>query len=151
VIIEEIIFSYKVLDIASEIKDSRIIIRPRSESRVLSKGQYHVGGYNLPNTMDFTKWGEYEIVNNHAIVKKQNSTAIYDIKMYETHNQIALMSDDKILISFKDIKQDHNKLDCFIRELEKHEYHFYNGKVILKKIIRYPKFLKQIQKSVFRS
>jgi hypothetical protein len=46
---------------------------------------------------------------------------------------------------------DHGNLDCFIGILDKHEYHFENGVIVLKKIKRSTKFLSIIKKSIYRS
>jgi hypothetical protein len=51
---------------------------------------------------------------------------------------------DKVLLSFKDVNIEHGKLDSFIRIIKNQEYIFVFGKLIMKKIVKHPKFLKSM-------
>ena len=62
------------------------------------------GGYNLPNSMDISKWGETIFTNNYkkANVQKPNSILYYDIEIQEDRINVNLKNsknDDKILLS----------------------------------------------------
>lgn len=110
------------------------------------------GGYNLPNTMDLTLWGEYHFLDdNNVIVYKKSSQLEYHIELFDNYQEVEVMLDDKTILSFTDTMLDKNDLTCFIRKSKTHEYVFQEGNLILKKILKKVQFLKSTRKSNFLS
>jgi DNA polymerase type B, organellar and viral len=163
--LKAIIFSYKLLDSKIEIKKK--IIKPQiisqtnqeeenkmMEGKSLIKNIYHEGGYNLPNTMDLTEWGECQFSHDYGrvMIHKKNSKIVYDVNIYDNYNYIEMKVKDKIIIRFKDILEDSQHLNYFKRIINnKHEYYFENGEIVLKKILKKVDFLRPIPKSIFLS
>lgn len=124
--VNKVIFMYKILD-------SREF--PTRLSRVtLPKHTFTFKGYELPNTMDCTQWGEYKFTYNYlsAIIKKPNSKAYYSVIFKEKEQIVELKIGDKTLLTFIDKMDNYNDLSSFTRELHEHTYIFTEGKLIIK-------------------
>ena len=99
--ISDIIFVYKILD--SNNLESKIIT-PKSllKHNKINKEEKNLdftkfGGFNLPNTMDFTKWGDTHFIEeNYAIVYKPYSNIEYHIQLFENYQEVDIKLNDKI-------------------------------------------------------
>ena len=80
--IEEIHFSYKILDLSEKIKGSKINV-PKKDS--IKPNLLKFGSFNFPKTMDLFEWGNVDFINNDrdAIVYKPHSNAQYRISFYK--------------------------------------------------------------------
>jgi hypothetical protein len=153
--ITNVIFNYKIIDSLEDIKLINNKGKRKNIIRNNMKPVYHIGGYNLPNTMDITSWGNCLFSHKYtrAQITKTNSKIVYDVSIYDNYNLIEMKYKDRTLLEFKDIMMDHGNLNYFHRIIEdgKHEYYFENGEIVLRKVIRKVKFLETILKSPFRS
>ena len=77
----EIIFNYNLLKYE---KLSKKVYKPNL-LKTDEKTLFNFKGYNLPNTMDLTLWGDYIFKNDFssAIVYKPHSKVIYHISLFE--------------------------------------------------------------------
>lgn len=146
-----IIFTYKVYDneISKEIKTKNI---SRHKNIVADlQNQYSFGGFNLPKTMDFTLWGEYEISSdfNSAIVYKPHSRLVYHIKLLDNSQEVDLKMNDNILLTFTDTLNNSADLNTFTRTVKQQEYIFVDGELILKRIQKQATFIKPLDKSIY--
>ena len=84
----------------------------RSPNKHLEKRKHKINGFNLPNTMDFTTWGDHEISDDYkyAIVHKYKSKAKYYIKIKENSLNVDLKLNGKILYQSTDTKLDKEDL-----------------------------------------
>jgi len=118
----------------------------------LEKRKHKINGFNLPNTMDFSTWGDYEISNDYkyAIVHKYKSKAKYYISIQENSLNVELKLNGKILYQFTDTRLDKEEEDLtyFSRKLKTHSYIYKNGNLIIKEIDRISKYLKPIKKNL---
>jgi hypothetical protein len=82
--------------------------------------------------MDYNKWGSTHIYNDfkNAIVYKSNRE--YHISIFDNYNLIDIKIDNKIILSFKDIKLDVNDLTYFKREFKNQCFIFEKGEIKLK-------------------
>jgi hypothetical protein len=111
-----------------------------------SNQDFIFGGYNLPNTMDYLTWGSViSKKDNVILVAKANTNSYYKITVFEDRNEVEVLSNNIVIISFKDILNDVNNLKSFTRILKYQEYVFIDGKLIVKKLVRKTSFLKTIK------
>ena len=149
----EIIFTYSLIsdiNVQTKIDDSNISkIKGKKENIETMR----FGGYNLPNTMDFTKWGNYHFLDDKNVIvyKKKSSELEYHIELFDNYQLVNLKSDDFILLSFKDSMNDKSDLSTFTRTLKNQEYIFEEGKLLLKKIEKNVKFLSSKKKDKYLS
>src|SRR5882762_102413 len=122
----------------------------RSPKEHLEKRKHKINGFNLPNTMDFSTWGDYEISEDskYAIVQKYKSKAKYFIKIKENSLNVDLKLNGKVLYQFTDTRLDKKDLTYFSRKLKTHNYIYKNGNLIIKEIERKYKYLKPIKKNL---
>lgn len=135
-----IIFTYKIInnDLLTETK----LNRSRSVKTVPS---FNFKGYNLPKTMDYSKWGLIiSETTSFCIVKKQNSKLYYHINIYENYLSVDLNFKDKTIFKFTDTLIEKGKLDSFSRKFNNQEYIFIDGKLTIKKIIKHTKYLNKL-------
>nr|QWO71395.1 DNA polymerase [Termitomyces sp. K1Ag] len=148
----DIIFTYKILGkepYGDLIKKSKLN-RMRS---IKKNSNFYFKGYNLPCTMDYSKWGKIiSECDTFAIVKKVNSSLIYHIKITNRELRVEVKFKDKTILEFTDILLEKGKLNSFIRTIKKQEYIFIDGKLIVKKVKKETKFLQPIfhQESISR-
>ena len=110
------------------------------------------GGYKLPNTMDFTKWGDCQFLDErNIIVHKKSSNLQYHIELFDNYQLVDLKNDDYIILSFKDTMNDKSDLSTFTRKLKRQEYIFDQGKLLIKKIEKNVKFLSGKRKDKYLS
>jgi len=103
------------------------------------------GGYDLPKTMDFTKWGIVEKINDlHFLVQRFNSKAIYSIVINKDFNEIDFKLDEQLIVKFFDYKTDSDKSNSFKRIANNQEYLFKDGRIVYKTIVRKCKFINKI-------
>nr|YP_009486081.1 hypothetical protein [Cantharellus lutescens]AWA82206.1 hypothetical protein [Cantharellus lutescens] len=71
--VTKVIFMYKIINIQE--------FPTRLSRATLPKQTFTFKGYELPNTMDCTEWGEYKFTSNYlsAIVQKPKSKAYYSV------------------------------------------------------------------------
>ena len=90
--------------------------------------KHKINGFNLPNTMDFSTWGDCEISDESkfAIVHKYKSKAKYHIKIQENslNVDLKLKLNGKILYQFTDTRLDKEDLTNFSRKLKTMNYLF---------------------------
>ena len=99
----------------------------RSPKEQLEKRKHKINGFNLPNTMDISTWGDYEISYDYkyAIVHKYKSKAKYYIKIKENSLNVDLKLNGKILYRFTDTRYaelDKEDLTSFSRKFKTHSY-----------------------------
>jgi len=147
-----IIFTYNLLtdiNITTKIDDSNILKNKDKTNKIET---FRFAGYNLPNTMDFTTWGDYHFLDErNVIVHKKSSKLEYHIELFNNYQKVELKSDDFILLSFKDTMNDKSDLSTFTRTIKRQEYIFEEGKLLLKKIEKNVKFLSSKKKDKYLS
>lgn len=145
-------FTYKVLSLNLNIKDSKITkhIKISNDLNLNKESTFKFKGYNLPCTMDITKWGNIHFYNDYtkAIVYKSKSKGEYHISLFKDYTLIELRVDNKVIIKFKDSILDVNDLTTFQREIKNQKYIFEKGNLKLKKIVRETNFISSINQSV---
>ncbi len=114
------------------------------------------GGHNLPATMDIEIWGDVQFISEtKAIVYKKGSNREYHVEYFfnntERYQTVELKLEDNTLLSFKDILNDKSNLSTFTRIVNKNEYIFEEGKLLVKKIIKSVEFLTKIKRSMKNS
>ena len=147
-IVNKIVFTYKILSVDSIIKEEKINVH--INDKIYNK-TFEFGGYKLPKTMDFTLWGNtyYGENSNLAVVFKPNSNIIYHINIQEDYTEVQMKANNNIIFEFKDIMNNKGDLFTFTRIIKNQEYNFVNGKLIIKKLIRKVDYIKPINKSLF--
>nr|AWA82154.1 hypothetical protein [Cantharellus cibarius] len=138
VAIQKVIFTYKIVHSKFPSRLSPVV-KP--------KPSFSFKGYDIPNTMDLTQWGEYKFSPNYhsAIIKKYKSKAYYSVVLKDREQLVELKINDKILLSFIDKMSNNNDLSSFTRELHEHTYIFREGNLILKqKNIKNIKYLTKV-------
>ena len=118
-----------------------------------SLNNFKFKGFNLPNSMDITTWGNIHFYSNYtkAIVFKYKSKGNYHITIMTNYIIVDLMVDNKIILQFKDTMLDVNNLNTFSREINNQKYIFKDGELILKQIIRKTKFISSVKPSIYLS
>lgn len=141
-LITEIILKYKL---TNEIKETKI--NNHKNLTYMKIKPYKIGKFNLPNTIDFTLWGETLFIDDFtkAIVVKPNSKSKYYISIYDRYIYVELKIDNEIVLSFEDHMTDNTDLNSFKRIIKNNEYIFDNGIMILKKNIKKTKFIKPLK------
>jgi len=155
--IVEIIFTYKIMGESLQNEKTKLVapkIINKNKSLLQINGLYdtiNFGGYNLPPTMDITKWGNCDFFNNYneARVFKFNSKSMYFVKLYDKHLQADLKINDKTVVSFKDSLLDVTNLGTFIREIGNQRYEFINQKLIRKSKTYNTKFIQPLSGEVY--
>lgn len=140
-----IIFTYKIIN------PNFYKIKPKiNRTKLLYDNTINFKGYNLPNTMDYHKWGNIiSESDNFVLIKKYYSKLFYYINVFDNYYNIQLKYKDKILVEFTDKILEKGKLDSLTRHIKNQEYIFIDGKLNLKKIVKQTKFLKKIIPSGF--
>ena len=146
--ISNIVFVYKIMPLDSEIKKTKL-----SRAKVFKKddkNKFKFHGFNLPNTMDYTKWGKVISSNdNFVLVQRDNGKTFYHITIYDKYIVVKIIFKDKILLEFKDTVNNTGNLDSFTRNIKNQEYVFKDGILKVKKILRKCKKLSKIKKVSF--
>jgi hypothetical protein len=156
-----IVFTFQLLSPDNGIITSSKINRRKSQQSSNIQ-TFNFKGWNLPNTMDYSEWGEIiSESENLILVKKRNSNAIYNITLDSVGKQapkvrirvklLLLRSPNRILLEFTDEILNNGNLNSFIRTIKNQEYIFVDGNCILKKIKKECKFLTKIQAQAFIS
>jgi hypothetical protein len=138
VVIQKVIFTYKIVPSKFPTRLSPVV-KP--------KPSFTFKGYDLPNTMDLTQWGEYKFSPNYhsAIIKKPKSKAYYSVVLKDSEQLVELKIHDKILLTFIDKMNNNNDLSSFTRVIHEHTYIFREGNLILKqKNIKNIKYLTKV-------
>ena len=136
--VNKIIFTYKIVG-----SDFATRLSPVS----IEKPTFSFKGYDLPNTMDCTEWGEYKFTSNFrsANIQKPKSHSYYHIILKEREQLVELKIHNKTLLTFIDKMDDQNDLSTFTRILDDHTYIFREGVLILKlKNIKNVKYLSRV-------
>lgn len=153
--ITHIIFTYKVLSLDTAITNSKIN-RPQQNKRLEESNlikDLKTYGYNIPITMDYTKWGDlvYE-TDKFIIVQKSKSNSRYLITISDDTLKVDIMLNGKILLSFKDtINNKEGNLKTFTRQVKNNVYIFEDGELIFKKVLKKLSFLKPLKRDKFMS
>ena len=151
-------FTFQIIPLNSEIKQSKLI-QPRTITE-LESPTFKFHGFNLPSTMDFTKWDFVDHITlfndgHSAIIYKIDSNLkrgeVYHIELFDTHILVQLKVNNKIILEFTDHMRDVENLSSFTRIIKNQEYIFENGILVLKKIKRLTSFLSTQPKSPFKS
>jgi len=152
--LSHIVYSYKIFDSS--------IVGPGDVSLTSSKfnrdksintiPSIKFKGFNLTNTMDFSKWGKIIFHSDSvALVKKHNSKLNYHINILDKSFSVALKFKDKVILEFTDTLIEKGKLNSFIRKVKNQEYIFIDGNLIVKKIQKQTKFINKIISQSFMS
>jgi hypothetical protein len=141
--LEQIFVSYKIIpDAKIKSKISKI----SSSKKQTEIGTFTFGGFKLPNTMDFTKWGNIIYSKgDDTIIQKDDSKEIYIIIKNIAFNLVQIKIKNKLILEFKDYIVEGNKPNTFIRIVKDQEYKFIDGELIVKIINRKTKFIKTIK------
>jgi hypothetical protein len=120
------------------------------KEHLVDNRKHKINGFNLPNTMDLSTWGDYEISDDYkyAIVHKYKSKAKYYIRIKENSLNVDLKLNGKNLYRFTDTMLDKEDLTHLAIKLKTHSYIYKNGNLILKEIERKFKYLKPIKKNL---
>jgi len=106
------------------------------------------GGYDLPKTMDFNKWGVVQKINDFKfVVHRLKSKAIYSIVINKDFNEIDFKIGEQLIVKFFDYKTESDELDSFRRIVNNQEYLFQEGRIVYKTIARKCKFINKIAMS----
>ncbi len=137
-----IVFSYKIID--TDNKVSKIDNNNIFKTNKIPTFKFY--GYNLPLTIDITKWGTIlSQDNNHYLIKRSNSDLLYDITIEPLWNIIKILdSNNNIILTFKDIS-DINDKNSFTRIINNQKYFFKNGELILKILNKSNNILKPLK------
>lgn len=131
-----ILIAYYISPVEIDIDDTNIekaVIRKNSltfAERSLSFNKHvnnnnKIKGFSLPNTMDFKKWGEYQLKVSPSqaskgypsfIVKKQ-SQGIYELDIKDKELNVKFFVNNKEIFSFCDIREQEN-LQTFTRQIK---------------------------------
>lgn len=134
--IESVIYSFQIIEQNNmEITKSKI-----TKLNIYSKDKketpkFHFKGYNLPSTMDISKWGNLIYLNedcSKALIYRANSKAEYHVILYSNYLLCEIKYKDKTIIRFKDEMLDKTDLSTFKRIIDKQTYIFKEGNLVLK-------------------
>src|SRR5271156_660750 len=145
-----IVYTYKIIKDPSY--NNKITTKINRSKLIKSSNLIKFKGFNLPNTMDFSKWGKVIFhTDTFALVSKMNSKFKYHINIFDSYLSVFLKYKDKSILEFTDTIIEKGKLNSFTRKLKNHEYIFIDGNLILKKIHKQVKFIKKIISQSFIS
>jgi hypothetical protein len=117
----------------------------KSSPKYSDNRSFNFKGFNLPDTMDYSKWGTIIFQSDlFAEVKKLTSKFSYHINILDKSLLVTLKYKDKIILEFTDEQIEKGKLNSFIRKIKNQEYIFIDGKLVLKKIKKQTKFIAEI-------
>jgi DNA polymerase type B, organellar and viral len=137
--LSSLFLAYNIVPINSNIK---IMPKVKNGSSTLSSDKEKIGEtkfsvYNLPNTMDITKWGECIFNKDYTqcIVLKRYSNVVYNITLKKKEMTIKYTINNKVIFSFIDYMESHDLMDFYRQINIKNKLYFYkyvNGQVVLK-------------------
>lgn len=155
-LVKNIIFTYKILNKDYKISESKIL----RHKKITTKNKISntkIKSYNLPNTMDITKWGkvlyEENVFNSNIdekkwVIKKSDSLIEYHITQKVDNHSVNLILNGRKIISFIDKKSSENNLSSFTRTLNNYKYYYINEKLVLKEVERKVQYLKSINRDI---
>lgn len=129
-----ICFTYREIPKILNKKSSRF---PKIKG-VDKKNEFRLGGYDLPTTMDISRWGTCTwLSKTEAIINKPLGKLTYHVKLKEEINEVSVKINDTVLVNFTDyrLKSD-NSSELFKRVVKEQTYIFKDGKIKLKTIKR---------------
>lgn len=166
--IKNIILTFKIIpDDKLSSKTSRIHNIPKPKLQF-----YKFYGYNLPLTTDLKQWGEAILSTKETVLIKKSNPSLRtksDINYLvaiknessssaQQINNVSVISNNKVILQFQDIIPDKDFVDTFTRKIisskfwvtgkfdnKSQEYHFVEGKLILKIMDRPTAYLKTIK------
>ena len=110
---------------------------------------FRFSGFNLPNTMDITKWsGDVNFNNNFtsAVVKIANSHREYQVDLFENYQTVKISAAGMLLLEFTDTINNVYDLSTFTRKIKNQVYIFENGELVIKQLERKVNFLTKLDK-----
>lgn len=138
--VDKVVVAYRLIsDEKLLIKKSKITeIKPKDLTPVT-----RMKGYNFPNTTDLNLFGEIVKKSfNKYIIKKFNSSLIYNVEVLNDHNHVKIYKIDEFIIEFKDyFTEDHS---TFTRVVEDQTYVYIKGEIIVKKVLKRVSYLESI-------
>lgn len=140
--VESIVLVYKVLEGKEETK--LVNHRKLTDS---NKSQFNFGGFDLPCTMDITKWSK-----NHKFSDDYTKAIVYiknlefHVSLFDKYQSIQVKLGESVLLEFSDTLDNAGELSTFSRKLKNQIYFFVNGELVVKQIDRKVKFLKKLDK-----
>jgi hypothetical protein len=153
--IESIIYNYKILELTNTCISKSKLTKFKIESKVKDETKkFNFKGYSLPCSMDISTWGNITYLNDEcskAIIYRVKSKAEYHVSLYSDYLLVDIKYKDKTIIHFKDIMLDNTDLSSFKRIIDKHEYLFRNGELILKSKKIITPFLSKIKQDSYMS
>lgn len=140
--IKNVIISYKIIPADKLVLHKSKLVTNIKKRKVTT---YKFYGYNLPATMDYNLFGNVLTkINNKIIIAKTNSSFIYSIEIFDNYNNVEILHNQKVILKFKDMKNDLNNLSTFNRLIKNQEYVFKNGLLIVKKLNRNSSYLESV-------
>jgi len=128
------LLTYNNEDILKNNTVDKIIIRYSTMNTNKNKDKtpkIKILNYNIPMTMDLSKWGETYLNNdNLQFIKKNRTSLIYQVEKINefTNNVIVFLNNiNNILFSFKDIRKQNEHINTFVRIYKHHIYYIYKG------------------------
>ena len=140
--VESIVLVYKVLEGKEETK--LVNHRKLTDS---NKSQFNFGGFDLPCTMDITKWSK-----NHKFSDDYTKAIVYiknlefHVSLFDKYQSIQVKLGESVLLEFSDTLDNAGELSTFSRKLKNQIYFFVNGELVVKQIDRKVKFLRKLDK-----
>ena len=153
--LKSIIISHKIIPEDKLLSKNSKIFNP--EIKPKKPRFFTFFGYSLPTTTNFKQWGEIISQTNRTVsIRKFNSSLIYVIHITDAKGKdtlkkhlVFIMKNGKVILTFEDTIPDKSIPDTFSRKIiEKsghQEYHFKDGKLVLKLMDRLTSYLKNIK------
>jgi hypothetical protein len=156
--ISDIIYTYKLVNTKSSPLKSKLIlpdkftVNKEGDFDGMKKDNLSFGGYNLPNSMNISTWGDIQsITENKYIIYKNKSNLEYHVELFDNYQLVEIKLEDKVLLSWKDIMRAKFDLSTFERVIKNQEYVFVEGKLIVKKIKKRVSFLSKVKQNIHNS
>lgn len=156
---DSIVFTYK-LEINNNLNEKLLKINESGKLLKSQKGfinqstikKTYFNGLNFPNTMDFSLWGNCHFISEtQALVYKKASNLIYHVEMFDKFQEVEVKLDEKIIIKFRDILKNKGDLSTFTRIMDKHEFIYISGELIVQKTTKKVSFLTKVKRDIINS
>lgn len=154
-LMECIIFNYILLPSEGEDTQTSKLLKSKKEQKPVKKvyESIKMSGYNFPNTMDITEWGNVHFLHDYseAIVYKSFSIAEYHVKIRDKFILVDYQINGNSILTFTDTMDDATNLGTFTREFENQIYNFIDGELILKRRINKVTKLRTLKEELYYS
>lgn len=109
----------------SKLVDHKKVLAVKSNS-------FKFGGFNLPTTMDLTKWsGNVQFNEDYtsAVVYLNKDSMEYHVQLFDNYQIVKIVEDKETLIEFKDTMDNTYDLSNLTRTIKAHKYFFYQWRI----------------------